>query len=243
MATLRNIYVIGAQSTGKTTLVNALATHFEQHPESIRNTESQPKLIKEVARGVLQRHSYTADDIVSSKSRALELQRLILEAQCEAEKAASKQWYISDRSGLDPLVYARLFVGWDETSVLIQEPSWQYLQEMMRSGLVIVCESGGEWLINDGVRLMPQDRDAWLQMHTTFCETLDGFGIQYHVLPAALRDLNGRVEFALTRWRRSHWHIRLLRSKLEGSRGRDQGRRGGGDEGGEGAEPGPAGEE
>ncbi|KAL8988226.1 MAG: hypothetical protein Q9177_002665 [Variospora cf. flavescens] len=201
MATLRNIYVIGAQSTGKTTLVNALATHFEQHPDSMRNTESQPKLIKEVARGVLQRHSYTADDIVSSKSRALELQRLILEAQCEAEKAASEQWYISDRSGLDPLVYARLFVGWNETSVLIQEQSWQYLQEMMRSGLVIVCESGGEWLINDGVRLMPQDRDAWLQMHTTFCETLDGFGIQYHVLPAALRDLNGRVEFALTRWR------------------------------------------
>ncbi|KAI4116476.1 MAG: hypothetical protein LQ345_003108 [Seirophora villosa] len=201
MANLRNIYVIGAQSTGKTTLVTALAQHFEQHHATTGDTADKPMIIKEVARGVLQRHNYTAADIVSSKSRALELQRLILEAQCEAEKAASNLWYISDRSGLDPLVYARQYVGVEETSGLMQEQSWQYLKGMMRSGLVIVCESGGEWLINDGVRLMPQDREAWLQMHGVFCEMLDRISIEYHVLPSATRDINERIEFVLTRWR------------------------------------------
>ncbi|KAI4180374.1 MAG: hypothetical protein LQ348_005208 [Seirophora lacunosa] len=201
MANLRNIYVIGAQSTGKTTLVTALAEHFEQHAACTGDTADKPMIIKEVARGVLQRHNYTAADIVSSKSRALELQRLILEAQCEAEKAASNVWYISDRSGLDPLVYARLYVGVEETYGLMQEQSWQYLRGMMRSGLVIVCESGGEWLINDGVRLMPQDREAWLQMHGVFCEMLDGISIEYHILPSATRDINERIEFVLTRWR------------------------------------------
>ncbi|KAL9010004.1 MAG: hypothetical protein Q9173_005020 [Seirophora scorigena] len=201
MATLRNIYVIGAQSTGKTTLVTALAEHFEQHPATAGDTADKPTIIKEVARGVLQRHNYTATDIVTSKSRALELQRLILEAQCETEKAASNLWYISDRSGLDPLVYARQYVGVEETYGLMQEQSWQYLRRMMRSGLVIVCESGGEWLINDGVRLMPQDREAWLQMHGVFCEMLDGFSIEYQVLPSATREIIERVEFVLTRWR------------------------------------------
>lgn len=196
MAEFRNIYIIGAQSTGKTTLVDALTAHFERHPANNGDSASRPAIIKEVARGVLQRHNFTADDITSSKPRALELQRLIIEAQCKAEEAAT-QWYISDRSGLDPLVYARQHVGLDETLALMKGHSWQYLKVNMKAGLVIVCEAGGEWLIDDGVRLMPQDRHAWLHMHTTFWEMLESCGIEYHVLPITLRDLEARVEFVL----------------------------------------------
>ncbi|KAL8904210.1 MAG: hypothetical protein Q9207_003422 [Kuettlingeria erythrocarpa] len=201
METPRNIYIVGAQSTGKSTLVTALTTHFEQ--SSIYHLK--PRIISEVARGVLQRHGFTANDITSSKARALQLQKLILEAQCEAEKAAGNQWYISDRSGLDPLVYARQYVGVDETLALMQEQSWQELQERMRSGVVIVCESGGEWLIDDGVRLMPQDRDAWLQMHGTFCQMLGELSIVYHVLPVSMPDLRARVDFVVQRWRNQHF--------------------------------------
>ncbi|KAL8718567.1 MAG: hypothetical protein Q9225_004314 [Loekoesia sp. 1 TL-2023] len=196
----QNIYIIGAQSTGKTTLVTALASYFEQ-PRTVSNdTIARPKVISEVARGVLQRHRYTAEDIVSSKTRALELQRLILEAQYEAEDAARNDWYISDRSGLDPLVYARRYVGVDEMSALTQELPWQHLEQKMRRGLVIVCEAGGKWLVDDGVRLMPQDRDAWLQMHATFCETLNELDIVYYVLPASITGLPHRIEFVLTKW-------------------------------------------
>lgn len=200
MTKLQNIYIIGAQSTGKTTLVTALASYLEQSRSDLNDIVARPKVISEVARGVLQRHRYTAEDIVSSKTRALELQRLILEAQCEAEEAASNEWYISDRSGLDPLVYARRYVGVDEMSALTQEPTWKHLEQKMRKGLVIVCEAGGEWLVDDGVRLMPQNRDAWLQMHTTFCETLNELDIVYHVLPASIKDPLQRIGFVLANW-------------------------------------------
>ncbi|KAI4145446.1 MAG: hypothetical protein L6R39_003798 [Caloplaca ligustica] len=205
MSSRCDIYIIGAQSTGKTTLVTALATYFEQHPADTANTLVRPKVITEVARGVLQRHNFTADDIVSSKTRALELQRLILGAQCEAERAACNEWYISDRSGLDPLVYARQYVGINEASTLMREDTWQYLERKMRTGLVIVCEAGGEWLIDDGVRLMPQDRKNWLEMHTTFCEMLDELHIDFHVLPVSFRDLSSRVEFVVEEWKRRPW--------------------------------------
>ncbi|KAL9597061.1 MAG: hypothetical protein Q9219_005390 [cf. Caloplaca sp. 3 TL-2023] len=191
----QNIYIIGPQSTGKTTLVDALASFFEQADTA--SYEKTPKIIKEVARGVLRRHQYTAEDIVSSKSRALELQRLILEAQCEAERDACNEWYISDRSGLDPLVYARQYVGMEETLALIQQPTWQYLEQEMRKRLVLICEAGGEWLIDDGVRLMPQDFDAWLQMNAAFCRMLDELQIEYHILPASMTELSHRVEFVV----------------------------------------------
>ncbi|KAL9001669.1 MAG: hypothetical protein Q9188_005362 [Gyalolechia gomerana] len=196
----QNIYIIGAQSTGKTTLVAALTTYVEQFHVVPDATIARPKIISEVARGVLQRHHYTAEDIVSSKTRALELQRLILEAQCQAEEAACDEWYISDRSGLDPLVYARKYVGVDEALALTQGLAWQHLQQKMKRGLVIVCEAGGEWLIDDGVRLMPEDRDAWLQMHATFCEMLSELDIEYHVLPASISSLANRIEFVVTKW-------------------------------------------
>lgn len=196
----QNIYIIGAQSTGKTTLVAALTTYVEQFHVVPDATIARPKIISEVARGVLQRHHYTAEDIVSSKTRALELQRLILEAQCQAEEAACDEWYISDRSGLDPLVYARKYVGVEEALALTQGLAWQHLQQKMKRGLVIVCEAGGEWLIDDGVRLMPKDRDAWLQMHAAFCEMLSELDIEYHVLPASISSLAHRIEFVVTKW-------------------------------------------
>ncbi|KAL8833640.1 MAG: hypothetical protein Q9170_004161 [Blastenia crenularia] len=196
----QNIYVIGAQSTGKTTLVTALALHFKQLSTAPNATFDEPKIISEVARGVLQRHGFTAADIVSSKSRALELQRLILGAQCKAEEAAGNDWYISDRSGLDPLVYTRQYVGLDETLALKQEPTWKHLDQKMRKGLVIVCEAGGDWLIDDGVRLMPEDRNAWIRMHSVFCEMLDDLGIEYQVLPTTTADIARRVELVLGEW-------------------------------------------
>ena len=53
----------------------------------------------------------------------------------------------------------------------------------MKEGVVAVCEAGGEWLINDGVQLMSDDRIAWCEMHTRFCSTLNDLGVIYTVLP------------------------------------------------------------
>ncbi|KAK0741404.1 hypothetical protein B0T18DRAFT_432516 [Schizothecium vesticola] len=78
----KNVYIVSAQCTGKTTLVNRLDQHFHDNPPPA----GTPAIIKEVARTVLVQHNFTADDITSSQERCLLLQRFILETQTKAEK-------------------------------------------------------------------------------------------------------------------------------------------------------------
>jgi len=192
----RNIYIVGAQCTGKTTLVNALEDHFASSPSSPLN---RPGIIREVARSVLKTHKFTAEDIRSSPSRAFELQRLILEAQLLAERKAleTSEWFISDRSGVDPICYALQYVGKDEASKLLQSENWQELKPRLADGVIIVCESGADWLTDDGVRLMPLDKEEWVAFHVLFCEFLNTLGLAYTVLPARLMDIWERVSFVL----------------------------------------------
>ena len=191
-----NIYIIGAQSTGKTTLVSALAAHFTSRNKS----SPQPRILTEVARSVMHHHKLTAQDITSSPASALNVQSLILEAQVEAETSLRGHWYISDRSAFDPLVYADVYVGKDGREALAQTPAWRTAEGWMKDGLVIVCEAGGEWLVDDGVRLMPDDRVAWCEMHKRFCSTLDDLGIVYTVLPSSISQLETRVQFVVQEW-------------------------------------------
>lgn len=195
-----NIYIIGAQSTGKTTLVSALGEHFSQPRTYCDEPVSQPRIIKEVARSILRSHHFTASDIANSKSRALELQRLILEAQSEIERASLPNWYISDRSGLDPLAYAHRYVGHEEARQLRQGEAWKDVEKRLGTGLVVVCATGGDWLLDDGIRLMPESRDDWIEFQSVFCSLLDELEMQYTILPSSIRDLASRVDFVLESW-------------------------------------------
>ena len=191
-----NIYIIGAQSTGKTTLVSALAAYFASTNESF----PQPRILTEVARGVMRNHKLTAQDILSSPASALNVQSLILEAQVEAETSLRGHWYISDRSAFDPLVYADVYVGKDGREALTQTHAWKTAEAWMKDGVVVVCEAGGEWLIDDGVRLMPDDRVAWCEMHKRFCSTLNELGVIHSVLPNSMSQLDTRVQFVVQEW-------------------------------------------
>ncbi|KAK5659402.1 hypothetical protein OQA88_603 [Cercophora sp. LCS_1] len=190
-----NIYIIGAQCTGKTTLVNNLASPFSSNP---------PVLITEVARTVLKEHHFTAADVVDP-FRSLGLQRLILQAQVKAESEAVSdgRWFISDRSGLDPIVYARRYVG---ANTLADSEEWKELKGRMKSSLVIVCEAGEGvrgWLRDDGVRLMPRDMADWVAVHRQFCALLEEQGLEYAVLPTAVGGHEERVNFVMEQWRKS----------------------------------------
>ena len=201
----RNIYIVGAQCTGKTTLVKALEEYFHASETPTNHDQSSvlpPRIITEVARGVLQKHGFTANDITSSPARALALQQHILQAQLDAERCASAhdQWFISDRSGADPIVYARKYVGEEATSSLINSPAWSELGKRMKSSLVVVCEAGADWLMDDGVRLMPQNMDEWVAFHRIFCNSLDGWGITYEVLPFKIGSTAERIAFVVGKW-------------------------------------------
>lgn len=193
-----HIYIVGAQNTGKTTLVDALSTAFAANP-----SEAQPNIIKEVARTVLRKHHFTAEDIRTSPSRALQLQELILKAQFEAENEVLKHggWFISDRSGVDPIVYARKYVSEEAALVLRESKEWVELKERMKRSVVIVCQAGADWLMDDGVRLMPENREAWVKFDELFCSYLDDWGFTYEVVPCTMVDIAERVAFVLQKWR------------------------------------------
>lgn len=194
----KNIYIVGAQCTGKTTLVAALLSYFTSTSTS---STPAPLVLTEVARTVLRKHNFTASDITSSPSKSLLFQRLILEAQYAAENAGeTSQWFISDRSGFDPIVYARRYVGEEEASSLMRMEIWGQLKEQMERSLVVVCEAGADWLVDDGVRLMPEDKKDWVAFHDLFCQSLKDVKLNFIVLPCHIKDLQERVKFVLDSW-------------------------------------------
>ena len=195
----KNIYIVGAQCTGKTTLIAALSAHFT-NSSAATTTVPAPQILTEVARTVLRQHDFTANDITSSPSKAILMQRLILEAQYTAEKAAGTRWFISDRSGFDPIVYTKRYVGEEGARDLLRTNIWGELKERMGQSLVVVCEAGADWLMDDGVRLMPEDKEDWVAFHELFCSSLNDAGLEYIVLPYKVKDLDERVHFVLGHW-------------------------------------------
>jgi nicotinamide riboside kinase len=199
---IRDIYIVGAQCTGKTTLINAVEKYFKNLStvsSPCNNEFPSPRIIKEVARGVLRKHNFVAEDIVTSPIRALELQNLILKAQYreELEAGVNGDWIISDRSGADPIVYASKYVGNAAADEMMETAEWKCLKERMRNGLVVVCEAGADWLADDGVRLMPNDRDDWVGFHRFFCNRLEEWGIGYEVLGHQIIAHDDRLDFVL----------------------------------------------
>lgn len=193
---------MGAQCTGKTTLVDALKAHFTAEKALVLSGRviPPPRVLTEVARTVLRQHNFNANDIISSPKKALRLQELILKAQEQSEQAAEGGWVISDRSGVDPIAYARRYVGEAAAQSLIESAPWTYLKERMKRSLIIVCEAGAEWLNDDGIRLMPEDRGDWMEFHDLFCTTLDSLGLTYHTIPYGLQDLDKRVNLVIQNW-------------------------------------------
>ncbi|KAF2242489.1 hypothetical protein BU26DRAFT_494127 [Trematosphaeria pertusa] len=194
------VYIIGAQCTGKTTLVNALEEIYNRDEAILPGT--RPLIIREVARTVLREKQFSRDDITTSPSRALQLQKHILDAQHQAEKSAVSLnsrsiWYISDRSGLDPIVYAQLFVGEDAAGEMLELKTWKELERRMKTGLVALCEAGCTWLTDDGVRLMPGHMEEWMRVDSAFRQLLAARQIKYTVVPKDTNSLEERVELVL----------------------------------------------
>lgn len=199
-----NIYIIGPQSTGKTTLVEILR---RESVNWIANTSFYtPQIISEVARTVLFKHKFMAEDITSSQQRCLALQQLIIQAQARAEKDALNRsnWFISDRSGIDPLVYTKRFGPVEGVLEIQRQDAWIEMRARMASSLIVVCESGTPWLSDDGVRLMPESVDAWIQLFHDFCDVLHAAGLPYTVVPKTMLDLSERVELVRKKWIERH---------------------------------------
>ena len=197
---MTNVYIIGPQCTGKTTLVNALEESFANYPDNIQlGVHAQPLVIREIARTLMKEKSFSREDMSTSKVRALQLQQHILEAQYVAERSASANdptsWYICDRSGLDPIVYADKHVGTEAATQMLSTETWSELETRMKQGIVVLCEPGCHWLTDDGIRLMPTDTEDWIHVGDVFRRLLEARGISYSIVSKDLEDLGKRVKF------------------------------------------------
>ena len=85
---------------------------------------------------------------------------------------------------------------------MLRSADWTGLKGRMAGSLAVVCEPGAEWPHDDGVRLIPEDWEDWIQLHQLFYRMLEETGLSYSVLPASMTVLSERVDFVLSAWRR-----------------------------------------
>lgn len=195
----RNIYIIGVQSSGKTTLVTALERHFIDHGCKAAGI-AEPEIISEVVREVFAKQGLVGADILQSRPKALEMQKMILDAQREAEQAIKSGWFIADRSAVDALVYARRYAGPECAEKLKAATAWQESQAMLRNSLIVICEPVAAWLVPDGLRLALDESESQ-SFHDFFLEVLGDLGLNHTVLPGTIKNINERVDFVVNKWR------------------------------------------
>lgn len=151
------IYIVGAQSKGKTTLVNALEASSDDGNLAL----DRHVIIREVARTVSSKYDFNAHDISTNAKRCSTIQTLTMKTQCWHEENALRtgSWFISDRSGLDPIVYTERHVGPAFANEMMLMDEWKKLRDSLVRSLIFVCEITSAWLVDDGVRLMPTYRE------------------------------------------------------------------------------------
>ncbi|KAK0247363.1 hypothetical protein B0A54_17522 [Friedmanniomyces endolithicus] len=188
----RNIFIVGPQCAGKTTLIQALEQLFP-----LPGVADEPVMvINEVVRDVMSANGFSSHDIGSDKWD--QLQALTLEAQCHAEEALNGRWFVSDRSGIDPIIYAQL--GRQSKQKLLDTKHWKASRQRMQDGLVIMCEAGNlSWLSSDAVRLNYTDSVEWEALNKHFIKLLEQEHIRFVVLQKDVVCMKERLDFVVAK--------------------------------------------
>lgn len=183
------IYVVGASSTGKTTLCTALASRLGL---------DAPLFITEVARNVMRNTGFTRDNVGE-----LKMQRAIMEAQLEQEDKArtyaehrTGQWLLlSDRSAIDAIVYSSITAKDKDEAIemvqsLVSTVQFQLALPWYRRAIFMLLTPIPEWLEDDGVRSL------YDQQHCTdvFREVLRELGVGFEEMGVETKALSDRVD-------------------------------------------------
>lgn len=79
------------------------------------------------------------------------------------------------------------------------------MEDALQNSLTIVCEPVLSWLKEDGLRIMPKDCSARIELvpeiHSLFCHTLNFLGLKYVILPEDVIDFDARVRFIIAKWK------------------------------------------
>jgi nicotinamide riboside kinase len=189
------IYVVGPQSTGKTTLVNALA---EKLGHDLR-------VIKEVARQVMQEKGYTREDVDSDdRERRFSMQKDIFNAQLRAENKIldpeTNACFLSDRSAIDPVVYLRHYSGHEESSRITSTSDWRRTRKRYADSersLIVLLLPVMEFLVDDDIRYVPKSHQDWRGLATTFQTFMKEEGIPTIQMGEECFDIEERIAVVL----------------------------------------------
>jgi nicotinamide riboside kinase len=153
-----------------------------------------PAVVKEVARHVMETQGYSRKDVGS-----LKMQQAILEAHLKEEK---KGWgcpiQLSDRSAIDPIVYAVL-TSPDENEaqrrreILVNSPDFKNALPRYRRSTFILLAPVADWLKDDGVRLLEHQARCF----EVFRQILVELGIPFLEIGAQMRFLEERVTMVM----------------------------------------------
>ncbi|KAG6331887.1 hypothetical protein ID866_7201 [Astraeus odoratus] len=177
------VYVVGPSSSGKTTLCNALAKYRKLPAESY---------ITEVARQVMRAKGYTRADVCT-----IEMQMAIMLAQLRRETTACAEaqggLVLSDRSGIDPVVYA-ILTATDEhearqkESELVDLPAFQLALRRYKKAIFLLLNPVEEWLVDDGIRSL----DHHERCIDIFRQLLKKFEIKYQEMGGEMKSIDDR---------------------------------------------------
>ncbi|EKM53817.1 uncharacterized protein PHACADRAFT_211456 [Phanerochaete carnosa HHB-10118-sp] len=183
----RAVFVVGASSVGKTTLCKAIVDNLAVEPD---------RWIKETAREVMRTQGFSRDT-----THKVEMQHAIMAAQLNAEERVLTRprgngpiLLLSDRSAVDPIVYAATSSvdGESKRLRLIQDPAFQATLAFYRESLFFLLQPVLEWLQDDGIRSLEDPWNYNAHLRTTLTE----LGIPFVEIGEELKDIAERVEIA-----------------------------------------------
>jgi len=191
----RCVCVIGPQSTGKTTLVTALAD----------SVGGEVPVIKEVARQVMHEKGYTREDVDSPDGeRRFALQHDIFTAQNEIENALLKRRtnsiFLSDRSAIDPLVYLAQYSGVTICERILSTDEWQKVRARYADSqnfLIVLLSPVPEFLVDDNVRYISKSLEEWHSLANSFRDFLHAQQIPFLEIGTNCTNLKERVRLVL----------------------------------------------
>lgn len=205
------IYIIGAQFTGKTSLVEGLMKALR-----VQYANTAVHLVGPAYETLIKHGYYKGDDFRRGDQASLDFhrdtlfQQQVAERMTESEVKAAQDVsnaldkktgsiIVCDGSGLDPMVYAQQFCGKAPALEYLEGKCWHNTISRMRKGVVVVCTPVVEWLFDNGSRSMPQDDQEWFATHDHFLRLLKENEIAYNILPSYVKEHNDRVVLVM-RW-------------------------------------------
>lgn len=190
------VYFIGPGSTGKTTLTKAVW----------KKCSPETSMLTEVARTVLRKLKYTANDISSDPIKCYNLQKAIFVEQCDKERELleTNRKFISDRSAIDPLVYAEFYINGNtfDPFLDLEDTKWHEIKlryQDERNTLIVLIEPNESFLKNDGTRKMPTDLEEWKSFYRCFLSFMNKNQIPFKIIPSNVTNICQRTDQVI------HW--------------------------------------